>query len=632
MTVIRGWSLAQVLRNKTHLSDDPRAFEIQPNQRDYAWVLDEQVTDLLNDLLGHIDETRRNSPDEPYVLGSIILCPGSHEATPSGAALDTLRSYEVIDGQQRLLTLVALLSALRSVATTQNLRHMADTLEPVLGGISFRHHEAAMQNLITTVLAATFRTDLARIVAEESDSATEESDTRSASNFANVVQGLYEQLTALHSEDSSLLAALCDLTLHRTLFAVTLTGSSESALLAFERANNRGKGLDVTDLIKNYTFMMSRPETPHERGWGRWIDDEWKKSRSIVESSQVNINFADLIRWHHRAHATGTIDLRGSNLYRKVQAELQTFAGTGVDYVTALKQSARWVASVHRLGERSPGDKIDGLLGLKMIRGQTKMQQHIPVLLAAAKWDDAAFSSLARRLEALSFVAIVCKVRPQEIERTYNDVFAHLKASKGDAEDRQTAALEALRLKTSQLSLERDFATAVSRLRYSKSSEVKLIRYICTRIDGALESSTRGEPLSMWDNLRNIAWPSKPTAKSLRDHLDHVHPKSLLKDWEYDPSLIDSIGNLVLWPGRQNSGAGATPAATKLAENYRSSTGNCTRYLVAVGPENFPDHEWAQDTGLKQAKRWTSAEIHMLASFYARAMGSILEFEVGVVQ
>lgn len=635
MTIIRGWSFVELLRhrtttNSTSASGQARHFRVMPNQRDYAWRLDSQVSDLLEDLQIHLGDTSSSTQDERYVLGSIILCPSDHVERAPGVGLDTLTDYDVIDGQQRIITLIALVSALRSVAAVQRLNHMSEKLAPVLDAVSVRHHEKLMGRAIARVIEGNCEYDFSDITVGPAGG-SEGHSSRSADNFVTVTQGLFEQLRALHKEDSSLVNALSDLVVHKTLFAVTLSSSSSNALLAFERANNRGKVLDVNDLLKNYVFMKSERTESLNDATIEEIDREWKASRDTVEAKQVKISFTDLIRWHHRAQATTPINLKGANLYSTVESEIDNFVGTGAEYVAGLKRSAKWVARVHRDGERISRDKIDGLLGLLMIRGSAKMQQHLPVLLAALDSDDEIFALLARRLEALTLVSLVCKVRNQEVERIYDEYFRKLKSQKGDAESRISNAIDLLLHRTNELSVERGFAAALARLRYSKAGEVKMIRYILTRIDGALESATRNEPLSTWDNFRNIKPPAGSTATLLRDHLDHVHPKSLAKDWHGDVSEIDTIGNLVLWPERPNTRAGATPALKKLKSDYRASPGNCVRYLIAEDPKNYPDHDWAISVGLRQATQWSNSEVQMLSAFYARALSQILDFEVAEV-
>jgi uncharacterized protein with ParB-like and HNH nuclease domain len=87
---------------------DDYAFEIPPYQRPYAWER-EQALDLLTDLLDAMDNTKASGG--VYFLGSIVLIksPGSPSA-------------KVVDGQQRLTTLTILLSLLRDLTSSDEVR------------------------------------------------------------------------------------------------------------------------------------------------------------------------------------------------------------------------------------------------------------------------------------------------------------------------------------------------------------------------------------------------------------------------------------------------------------------------------------------------------------------------------
>ena len=83
------------------------AFFVPPYQRMYAWTT-EHAGELLEDLLGYLG----NSDDQmdelnPYFLGSIVLIKGSRPEA------------QIVDGQQRLITLTILLAALRALVPDQ---------------------------------------------------------------------------------------------------------------------------------------------------------------------------------------------------------------------------------------------------------------------------------------------------------------------------------------------------------------------------------------------------------------------------------------------------------------------------------------------------------------------------------
>lgn len=87
---------------------DAYAFEIPPYQRPYAWE-EEQTRELLSDLLDAMDNTVTSGG--VYFLGSIVLIKSPNDP-----------QSRVVDGQQRLTTLTILLSVLRDLTTSDEVR------------------------------------------------------------------------------------------------------------------------------------------------------------------------------------------------------------------------------------------------------------------------------------------------------------------------------------------------------------------------------------------------------------------------------------------------------------------------------------------------------------------------------
>lgn len=86
------WTLCELITKNITIPD---------YQRPYVWD-SERVKILLEDLSGYF-ETNQNKPDK-YLLGSLILCNGKDK--------DGKDTLEVVDGQQRLVTLALILCVL----------------------------------------------------------------------------------------------------------------------------------------------------------------------------------------------------------------------------------------------------------------------------------------------------------------------------------------------------------------------------------------------------------------------------------------------------------------------------------------------------------------------------------------
>ena len=91
-------------------------FTIPAYQRDYSWTREEAVQ-LIDDLAAVIEDVERDEVHTPYFLGTMLFVdqPGL-PARDDRAIAATPRMVEVVDGQQRLITICIALSVLRDLA------------------------------------------------------------------------------------------------------------------------------------------------------------------------------------------------------------------------------------------------------------------------------------------------------------------------------------------------------------------------------------------------------------------------------------------------------------------------------------------------------------------------------------
>ena len=94
------------------LFDSPYLFTVPAYQRPYSWTTKE-AGQLLEDLViaAGLDDHEAASPD--YFLGNILLLDPEAEGTKPPPPFSGTRVFEIVDGQQRLITLSILASVLR---------------------------------------------------------------------------------------------------------------------------------------------------------------------------------------------------------------------------------------------------------------------------------------------------------------------------------------------------------------------------------------------------------------------------------------------------------------------------------------------------------------------------------------
>jgi uncharacterized protein with ParB-like and HNH nuclease domain len=90
-----------------------KQFRIPLWQRQYSWSREDHKL-LWRDILEQYDHLTHDEQATTHFIGSFVLSP------LGGAASEPVSSYLVVDGQQRITTLMLILCALRDIASKTN--------------------------------------------------------------------------------------------------------------------------------------------------------------------------------------------------------------------------------------------------------------------------------------------------------------------------------------------------------------------------------------------------------------------------------------------------------------------------------------------------------------------------------
>ena len=221
-------------------------FEVPQFQREYSWGEDE-VADFWNDL-------KNNLESDTYFIGLIIL-------TEEG------ERKHVVDGQQRLLTLTLLATAIYHEAVRRGRSALADRIQAdFLRSIDYdsdrtdprvRLSDAADDQTFQTILE-TGRPP----VFVDADSVS----SRMAASFDYLSRKLSEDL---RQDPFKRLGRWTDFLTNRLYFAVFVHPDPSSAYQVFEVINTRGKELTTADLLKNYILSQTVPNRRQDR-YAQW--------------------------------------------------------------------------------------------------------------------------------------------------------------------------------------------------------------------------------------------------------------------------------------------------------------------------------------------------------------------------
>lgn len=231
----------------SHLFSSPFHFSVPSYQRPYSWTTVEagQLLEDISAAAGLGGVTDAEEPD--YFLGTILLLDGLGGDLPKAREREP-RMFEIIDGQQRLVTLAMLAAVLRDLGTERwrwgarsRLDQLvaADTAASKQLGARFRievsaHEQAFLEQNVQT------RGACLRICDAETLSDAEERLLKVRDHFVRELSTLDE------ADRRRLTDYLCD----QCHFVVVLTRDIDRAHRLFTVLNERGRSLQRNDILK----------------------------------------------------------------------------------------------------------------------------------------------------------------------------------------------------------------------------------------------------------------------------------------------------------------------------------------------------------------------------------------------
>lgn len=242
-------------------------FEVPPYQREYSWKEDE-VKEFFEDIQKNLDQ-------ESYFLGLIIL---TEEAGRS----------QIVDGQQRIVTLTLLASALYHEAKLRNRLVLADRLQAdFLRSIDYTTDETNPRVILTdeadnATLQDILKNGLNAKKSKESDSVS----AQILQSFTFIAKILGEDLK---SDQFKRLGKWTEFITTKLYFAVFVHPDPATAYGVFEVINTRGRDLTTADLLKNY--VLSQIPSPNRTN----IYNKWKEISRTFSSDGMS-SFVQYIR------------------------------------------------------------------------------------------------------------------------------------------------------------------------------------------------------------------------------------------------------------------------------------------------------------------------------------------------
>ncbi len=320
------------------------SFEAPPFQRQYAWT-NEHARELLDDLLGCLGSTDENVDDlDPYFLGSIVLIKGDRP------------DAQIVDGQQRLITLTILLAVLRSLVPAE-----------FVPSLTHRIHEPADP---LNRIAARYR-----LCPKERDTGFFQQYVQSEGGITRLNGQLHVDLSESqrNMRDNALLylrelgklapdlqLRLAQFVIQRCLLIVVTTPDLDSAYRIFSVLNDRGLDLTTADILKAEVIGQipailqqqynERWEDLEEKLGARDFSDFFAHLRTIYRKAQARSTIVHEFRAYVMSAAPDTqhliddIILPLGSAYRTVKSA--TFESDDADTAIRLHALLQWLARI----------------------------------------------------------------------------------------------------------------------------------------------------------------------------------------------------------------------------------------------------------------------------------------------
>lgn len=211
-------------------------FIIPEYQRPYAWD-EEQIQTLFSDLKEFAERDMFKNDKQMYFLGCIVSYINSND------------EQEVIDGQQRITSLMLLLRALyNKFSNSSDMRalNLSSVISPCIWkkeDISGEIHYD--QILIESRVMNNDGNEVLRNILKDG-----KADLKAKDNYSKNFLILEKLIDEYSKEDPSMMYSFANAILRRSILLPISADSQDTALTIFSTLNNRGKSLSDADIFK----------------------------------------------------------------------------------------------------------------------------------------------------------------------------------------------------------------------------------------------------------------------------------------------------------------------------------------------------------------------------------------------
>jgi hypothetical protein len=518
-------------------------------QRDYSWT-DEEWDDLWRDIEGILDP----KGEPAHYMGYLVLQSSDN------------KSFDVIDGQQRLATLsilvLAVLANLRrlihdKVDADRNQQRETQLRSSFIGYLDpvtliprsklnlNRNNDPYYQNFLVPL----------HKLPQRGLKATEHLMRKAFEWFNEKVSSRFG-----NNRDGTELARLIDSLTDKLFFTVITVTDELNAFKVFETLNARGVRLSSTDLLKNYLFSVVHGDGQDEREL-RALEHRWE----AIVGKLGGENFPDFLRIHWNSRKSF---LRHSELFKKMRDYIHTKQDV-FRLVREMEEDADVFAALPNPEDALwPDEQRPFIRELRLFN----VRQPYPLLMAARRvLDPAGFAQVLRACSISSFrYNVIGGLATNEQERVYNTVAEKISNQKLNSTQQIIHELRSIYPSDGQFRS----AFAEKQLRTTQKRNARVARYILFRLERQLSGRDYDVDSDIYD-------------------VEHVFPENPEDGWAEFPDdqaerYLYRIGNFTLLKCGENRNLGNRPYSLK-RPIYAASEFAITRKIAEENEEWDPE-------------------------------------------
>ncbi len=372
-----------------------KQFQVPLYQRTYSWT-DRQLTQLWRDLLEQAGGMAGSGGRPGHFIGSIVLAPSP--ALQAGG----VQRWLVVDGQQRLTTLMVALAAIRDHVSRDD-SAAADRIHRQYLVNEFRQGDEHLRLLPTQADRDSYRA----LVLQTDGPARPGAVTEAYRYFRTAL------VDADDPEDPEDVARIEQI-IRSGLSIVEITADrGDNVYRIFESLNNTGLQLSQADLLRNYLFMRlpTRGEDVHR--------DVWLPMQERLTAREL-----ELLVWLDLV-IRGDERVKQSEIYRAQQERLESLPNDEATVEREIIELARRSRHLERIlhPSREPDAAVQA--GLERLR-TWGAQTAYPLVMHLLDLADRGVASAADVAEALTYIEsflvrrMICQVPTNNLNRVFN--------------------------------------------------------------------------------------------------------------------------------------------------------------------------------------------------------------------